>query len=63
MGFEMQFKPLEAQGLRLHSPNAGGLGSIPDQGTRSHMQQLRFQTPQPDILHATAKTWWNVTRN
>ena len=29
------------QGLRLHAPNAGGLGSIPDQGTRSHMLQVR----------------------
>ena len=29
------------QWLRLHVPNAGGLGSIPDWGTRSHMPQLR----------------------
>lgn len=29
-----------ARGLRLHAPNAGGLGSLPGQGT----------------LHATAKT-------
>ena len=27
---------LVAQGLRHHAPKAGGLGSIPDQGTRSH---------------------------
>ena len=27
--------------LRLHSPNAGGPGSFPGQGTRSHMLQLR----------------------
>ena len=27
--------------LRLHAPNAGGLGSGPGQGTRSHMLQLR----------------------
>ena len=26
-----------AQWLRLCTPNAGGLGSIPGQGTRSHM--------------------------
>ena len=26
---------LVVQWLRLHTPNAGGLGSIPDQGTRS----------------------------
>ena len=28
---------LVVQGLRLHVPNAGGLGSIPGQGIRSHM--------------------------
>ena len=32
---------LVAQGLRLCVPNAGGPGSIPGQGTRSHMLQLR----------------------
>ena len=26
---------------RLHDPNAGGPGSIPGQGTRSHRLQLR----------------------
>ena len=29
------------QWLRLCAPNAGGLGSSPGQGARSHMQQLR----------------------
>ena len=29
------------QWLRLHPPNAGGLGSIPGQGTRFHTPQLR----------------------
>ena len=29
------------QWLRLRAPNAGGLGSIPGQGTRSHRAQLR----------------------
>ncbi|TEA11762.1 hypothetical protein DBR06_SOUSAS6910255, partial [Sousa chinensis] len=28
---------LVVQRLRLHVPNAGGLGLIPGQGTRSHM--------------------------
>ena len=28
------------QWLRLHSPNAGFWGSIPGQGTRSHVLQL-----------------------
>ena len=32
---------LEVQWLRLHAPNAGGPGSIPYQGTRCHMPQLR----------------------
>ena len=33
------------QWLRLCTPNAGGLGSIPGQGTRSHMLQLNTVTP------------------
>ena len=32
---------LVAQWLRLHASNAGGPGSIPVQGTRSHMPQLK----------------------
>ena len=32
---------LLVQWLRLSAPNAGGPGSIPGQGTRSHMLQLR----------------------
>ncbi|TEA31633.1 hypothetical protein DBR06_SOUSAS7710076, partial [Sousa chinensis] len=30
---------LVVQWLRLHARNTGGLGSIPGQGTRSHMPQ------------------------
>ena len=37
------------QWLRLHTFTAGGSGSIPGQGTRSHMPQLK-------ILSATIKT-------
>ena len=40
---------LVAQWLRLHTPNAGGLGSIPGQGTRSHMHAATKS------LHATTK--------
>ena len=29
------------QWLRVHAPSAGSLDSIPGQGTRSHMQELR----------------------
>ena len=32
--------------LTLHAPNAGGLGLIPGQGTRSNVLQLRVHTPQ-----------------
>ena len=32
---------LVVQWLRFHAPNAGGLGSVPEWGTRSNMQQLR----------------------
>ena len=38
------------QWLRLHTPKAGDPGSIPDQGTRSHMPQ-RLK-----ILYAATKT-------
>ena len=32
---------LVVQWLRLHAPNAGGMGSIPCQGIGSHMPQLK----------------------
>ena len=38
-----------AQGLRLHVPNAGDRGSIPDQGTRSYTPQLRVCMLQLEI--------------
>ena len=47
---------LGVQWLRLHVSNAGGLGSIPGQGTRSHMLQLRVHMPKGKILHAASKT-------
>ena len=47
---------LVVQWLRLCPPNAGGLGLIPGQETRSHMPQLRVCMPQLHILHATTKT-------
>ena len=43
---------LVVQGLRPWAPNAGGPGSISDQGTRSHVLQLK-------ILSASAKTQCN----
>ena len=43
------------QWLRLIFPNEGGLGSIPSQGTRSHMLQLQSLHASIKILHATTK--------
>ena len=40
---------LVAQRLRLRAPNAGGPGSIPSQGTRSHMHATTKSS------HATTK--------
>ncbi|TEA34881.1 hypothetical protein DBR06_SOUSAS4310073, partial [Sousa chinensis] len=40
---------LVAQWLRLYAPNAGGPGSIPGQGTRSHMHAATKSS------HATTK--------
>ncbi|TEA30634.1 hypothetical protein DBR06_SOUSAS4110079, partial [Sousa chinensis] len=48
---------LVVQWLRLCSPNAGGPGSIPGQGTRSHMPQLKIPHAVMKIPHAAAKTW------
>ena len=48
------------QWLRLRTANAGGLGSIPGQGTRSHiMPQLRACTPQLRSQQATTKEPWH----
>ena len=51
---------LVVQWLRRHNPNAGGLGLIAGQATRSYMLQLRVPKPQLTvhmsqlkILHAT----------
>ena len=40
---------LVAQWMRLHTPKAGGLGSIPGPGTRSHMHATTKSS------HATTK--------
>ena len=49
---------LMVQWVRLCAPNAGVPGSIPGQGTRSHMPQLRARTPQlrSKLLYGTTKT-------
>ena len=53
---------LVVQWLRLCAPNAGGPGSIPGQGTRSHMPQLRVRMPQLKILHAATKISHTATK-
>ena len=49
---------LVVQWLRPCASNAGGLGSIPGQGTYSHMLQLKIPqaATKTEILHATTKT-------
>ena len=44
------------QWLRLYPPNAGGLGIVPGQGTRSHMPQLKDPSCLKKILHVTTQT-------
>ena len=44
------------QGVRLHDANAGDLGSISGQGTRSHMPQRLFHKLKVKILSAVTKT-------
>ena len=46
---------LVAQWLRLWAPNVGALGSIPGQGTRSHLPQLRVRMLQLKIPRAATK--------
>ena len=50
-GKERKGTSLVAQRLRLPAPNSGGPNSIPGQGTRSHMQELRVGMPQLKLLH------------
>ena len=47
---------LVVQWLRLGATNAGGLGSIPGQGNRSHMLQLRFGMPQLKVSYTATGT-------
>ena len=44
-------------GAKMPRSQTGGLGSILDQGTRSHVWQLRVHMPQLKTTHAAAKTW------
>ena len=42
--------------LRHCTPNAGGPGSIPGQGTRFHVLQLRVHMPELKIPHTANKS-------
>ena len=46
---------LRVQWLRLGAPNAESWGSIPRQGTRFHILQLRVRMLKLKILHASTK--------
>ena len=46
---------LVVQQLRLCAPNAGGRGSIPGQGTRSYVPQLKILHAATKILHTAMK--------
>ena len=45
------------QWLKPHSPSAGGWGSIPSQGIRSHLLQLKILHATTKSSHAAAKIW------
>ena len=47
---------LVVQQLRLRTPNAGGPGSIPGQGPRSRMPQLKVPHAAMKVLHTATKT-------
>ena len=54
---------LVVQWLRLHTPNAGGLGSIPGQGTRSQNVYVGFSIRcygtniLANLIHSFAAPW------
>ena len=52
------------QWLRLHAPNAGGPGSIPGQGARSHVPATKkIQHAAIKDLHAASKTEYPLSHN
>ena len=52
----MEGPSLMVQWLGLHTPRAGGPSSIPGQGTRSHMPQLRVHMLQQRLNIQSAST-------
>ena len=60
---ELEFgNSLVVQWLRLHTPNARDLGSIPGQGTRSHMLQLSVRMLHLKIMCAATKSWYRPSK-
>ena len=53
------------QGVRVHSTNAGSLGSIPGRGTRSHMHAATKKSAHcnQETLHVALKTEDPVCRS
>ena len=43
--------------LRFCAPNAGGLGSIPGQGTRFHMLQLNLGKKKKEVMVIYHDEW------
>ena len=54
---------LVVQWLRFHTPNAGGPGSIPGGGTKSHMPQLSVHMLQIKKPSAAMKTEYSQIKN
>ena len=61
-GFKMLMSgtSLVVQWLRLRAASAGGLGSIPGQGTRPHMPQLQIPRAATKNLHVVTKECLNA---
>ena len=51
----MKMRDFSGDLAKLHAPNAEGLGSIPGQGTRSDMPQLRVHIPQLKVPHTATR--------
>ena len=51
------------QWLRHHAPITGGQGSIPGQGSKSHMSQLRVHILQLKMPHVATMAWCSQIQN
>ena len=66
LGQKLLYKPLRefpsGPMAKTLCSRCSDLGSIPGQGTRSHMLQLRVHMPQPKILSAATKTLMQIKK-